>query len=48
MDKVRASATEAVAGTPDGATPAVASFGLGAIPDVLIQALWAGSRRRRP
>ena len=39
MDKVRASAAEAVADIPDGASLAVGGFGLSGIPDVLIQAL---------
>ncbi|MGW0842718.1 CoA transferase subunit A [Streptomyces sp. NPDC002787] len=41
MDKVWASADEAVADIPDGATLAVGGFGLSGIPDVLIQALHA-------
>ncbi|WP_405947817.1 CoA transferase subunit A [Streptomyces prunicolor] len=41
MDKVRASAAEAVADIPDGASLAVGGFGLSGIPDVLIQALHA-------
>src|ERR1700760_4087444 len=45
MDKVVASAAEAVADIPDGATLAVGGFGLCGIPSVLIQAvLEAGSR----
>ncbi|MCW8378624.1 CoA transferase subunit A [Streptomyces justiciae] len=45
MDKVRASAAEAVADIPDGASLAVGGFGLSGVPDVLIQALHAqGSR----
>ncbi|CAM5557295.1 hypothetical protein SAURM35S_02740 [Streptomyces aurantiogriseus] len=41
MDKVRASAAEAVADIPDGASLAVGGFGLSGIPDVLIRALHA-------
>jgi 3-oxoacid CoA-transferase subunit A len=41
MDKVWASAAEAVADIPDGASLAVGGFGLSGIPDVLIQALHA-------
>ncbi|HET7721383.1 MAG TPA: CoA transferase subunit A [Acidimicrobiales bacterium] len=41
MDKVRASAAEAVADIPDGASLAVGGFGLSGIPGVLIQALHA-------
>ncbi|GGY33343.1 CoA transferase subunit A [Streptomyces djakartensis] len=41
MDKVWASADEAVADIPDGASLAVGGFGLSGIPDVLIQALHA-------
>ncbi|WP_149823031.1 CoA transferase subunit A [Streptomyces tailanensis] len=41
MDKVSASAVEAVADIPDGASLAVGGFGLSGIPDVLIQALHA-------
>jgi 3-oxoacid CoA-transferase subunit A len=45
MDKVVASAREAVADIPDGATLAVGGFGLCGIPSVLIQAvLEAGAR----
>lgn len=44
MDKVRASAAEAVADIPDGASLAVGGFGLSGIPDVLIQALHAQER----
>jgi len=45
MDKVVASAAEAVADIPDGATVAVGGFGLCGIPSVLIQAvLEAGTR----
>ena len=39
MDKVVASAAEAVADIPDGATLAVGGFGLCGIPSVLIEAL---------
>ena len=39
MDKVRATAAEAVADIPDGATIAVGGFGLCGIPSVLIAAL---------
>ncbi|MFI1357362.1 CoA transferase subunit A [Streptomyces sp. NPDC020898] len=39
MDKVVASAAEAVADVPDGASLAVGGFGLSGIPGVLIQAL---------
>ena len=39
MDKVVASAAEAVADVPDGATLAVGGFGLCGIPSVLIEAL---------
>ena len=45
MDKVRASAAEAVADIPDGASLAVGGFGLSGIPDVLIQALHAQGAR---
>ncbi|MCL6735094.1 CoA transferase subunit A [Streptomyces neyagawaensis] len=41
MNKVWASADEAVADIPDGASLAVGGFGLSGIPDVLIQALHA-------
>ena len=41
MDKVRASAAEAVADIPDGASLAVGGFGLSGIPGVLIRALHA-------
>ena len=41
MDKVRASAAEAVVDIPDGASLAVGGFGLSGIPAVLIQALHA-------
>src|SRR5215469_17341656 len=45
MDKVVASAREAVADIPDGATLAVGGFGICGIPSVLIQAvLEAGTR----
>ena len=44
MDKVVASAAEAVADIPDGASLAVGGFGLCGIPSVLIAAL---HRRRR-
>lgn len=40
MDKVCASAAEALADIPDGASLAVGGFGLGGIPDTLIQALY--------
>ncbi|MFF3417806.1 CoA transferase subunit A [Streptomyces sp. NPDC002698] len=40
MNKVRASATEAVADVPDGASIAVGGFGLSGVPDVLIRALY--------
>ena len=40
MDKVCASAAEAVADIPDGASLAVGGFGLSGIPDTLIQALY--------
>ncbi|MDX2821617.1 CoA transferase subunit A [Streptomyces ipomoeae] len=40
MDKVCASAAEAVAGIPDGASLAVGGFGLSGIPAVLIRALY--------
>jgi 3-oxoacid CoA-transferase subunit A len=39
MDKVRASAAEAVADIPSGATIAVGGFGLCGIPSLLIDAL---------
>ena len=39
MDKVVASAAEAVADIPDGATLSVGGFGLCGIPSVLIEAL---------
>ena len=39
MDKVVASAAEAVADIPDGATLAVGGFGLCGVPSVLIDAL---------
>jgi 3-oxoacid CoA-transferase subunit A len=40
MDKVVATAEEAVADVPDGATLAVGGFGLSGVPNVLIQALY--------
>ncbi|MFG2423822.1 CoA transferase subunit A, partial [Streptomyces sp. NPDC048448] len=40
MDKVVATAAEAVADVPDGATLAVGGFGLSGVPNVLIQALF--------
>ncbi|MFE4051145.1 CoA transferase subunit A [Streptomyces sp. YIM B13518] len=40
MDKVVASAAEAVADVPDGASLAVGGFGLSGVPNVLIQALY--------
>ncbi|MGQ4385840.1 CoA transferase subunit A [Streptomyces sp. SAS_270] len=40
MDKVVATAVEAVADVPDGATLAVGGFGLSGVPNVLIQALY--------
>lgn len=40
MDKVCASAAEALADIPDGASLAVGGFGLSGIPDTLIQALY--------
>jgi len=40
MDKVVATAAEAVADVPDGATLAVGGFGLSGVPNVLIQALY--------
>ena len=46
MDKVVASAAEAVADIPDGATLAVGGFGLCGIPSVLIEALLDAGRRR--
>ena len=39
MDKVVATALEAVADVPDGATLAVGGFGLSGVPNALIQAL---------
>ncbi|MFI8219904.1 CoA-transferase [Streptomyces sp. NPDC085932] len=39
MDKVRASAAEAVAGIPDGASLAVGGFGLSGVPEAAIPAL---------
>ena len=47
MDKVVASAAEAVADIPDGATLSVGGFGLCGIPSVLIDALLDG-RGDRP
>ncbi|MFJ9822977.1 CoA transferase subunit A [Streptomyces sp. NPDC101160] len=41
MDKVVATAAEAVADVPDGATLAVGGFGLSGVPNALIQALHA-------
>ncbi|MEU6665110.1 CoA transferase subunit A [Streptomyces sp. NPDC046727] len=40
MDKVVATAVEAVADVPDGASLAVGGFGLSGVPNVLIQALY--------
>ncbi|WP_155055873.1 CoA transferase subunit A [Streptomyces blattellae] len=40
MDKVVATALEAVADVPDGATLAVGGFGLSGVPNVLIEALY--------
>ncbi|MET8964655.1 CoA-transferase, partial [Streptomyces sp. NPDC004074] len=40
MDKVVATALEAVADMPDGASLAVGGFGLSGVPNVLIQALF--------
>lgn len=40
MDKVVATADEAVADVPDGATLSVGGFGLSGVPNVLIQALY--------
>ncbi len=40
MDKVVATALEAVADVPDGASLAVGGFGLTGVPNVLIQALY--------
>ncbi len=40
MDKVVATALEAVADVPDGASLAVGGFGLSGVPNVLIQALF--------
>lgn len=45
MDKVLASAAEAVADIPDGATLAVGGFGLCGIPQVLIEALLAAGTK---
>ncbi|RPE46711.1 coenzyme A transferase [Streptomyces sp. Ag109_O5-1] len=39
MDKTVATAHEAVADIPEGASPAVGGFGLSGVPNVLIQAL---------
>jgi 3-oxoacid CoA-transferase subunit A len=41
MDKVRATAAEAVADIPSGASLAVGGFGLSGVPNVLIQALYS-------
>ncbi|MER7922364.1 CoA transferase subunit A [Streptomyces sp. NPDC096057] len=41
MDKVWASAADALADVPDGASLAVGGFGLSGIPEVLIQALYS-------
>ncbi|MGW1882580.1 CoA transferase subunit A [Streptomyces sp. NPDC001970] len=41
MDKVVATAEEALSGVMDGASLAVGGFGLSGVPDVLIQALYA-------
>ncbi|MGX1541083.1 CoA transferase subunit A [Streptomyces adustus] len=41
MNKVRASATEAVADIPEGASLAVGGFGLSGVPETLIRALYA-------
>ena len=46
MDKVVASAAEAVGDVPDGASLAVGGFGLSGVPDVLIQALHDKGVRR--
>jgi 3-oxoacid CoA-transferase subunit A len=46
MDKVVPSAREAVADIADGASLAVGGFGLGGVPDVLIQALFRQGARR--
>ncbi|MFE9131912.1 CoA-transferase, partial [Streptomyces sp. NPDC007148] len=40
MDKVVATALEAVGDVPDGASLAVGGFGLSGVPNVLIQALF--------
>ena len=47
MDKTYASAAEAVADIPDGASLAVGGFGLSGVPIVLIRALLA-QRHPRP
>jgi acetyl-CoA acetyltransferase len=41
MDKVVATALEAVADVPDGASPAVGGFGLSGVPNVLNEAFAA-------
>jgi acyl CoA:acetate/3-ketoacid CoA transferase alpha subunit len=48
MDKVVASALEAVADVPDGASLAVGGFGLSGVPNVLIEALFERSWRSHP
>src|SRR5882757_6725570 len=45
MDKVVASAGEAVGEIPDGASVAVGGFGLSGVPNVLIEALFAAGAR---
>ncbi|MFR0359557.1 CoA-transferase, partial [Streptomyces sediminimaris] len=40
MDKVVATAADAVADVPEGASLAVGGFGLSGVPNVLIQALF--------
>ncbi|MER6996174.1 CoA transferase subunit A [Streptomyces sp. NPDC000410] len=45
MDKVVSSAAEAVAGVRDGTSLAVGGFGLGGVPNVLIQAVYATGAR---
>ncbi|MFD7374312.1 CoA-transferase, partial [Streptomyces mirabilis] len=40
MDKVVATALEAVADVPEGASLAVGGFGLSGVPNVLIEALY--------